>query len=66
MRKLFFVLIVVCFTYPGFIGATHWQELTIKGDTITFKLFKKMIDATGKDIPAPEYTRELICVRVKK
>ncbi len=53
-------------TYPRLAGVTHWQELTIKGDTATFKLFNKMIDATGKDIPAPEYTREIICVRVKK
>jgi hypothetical protein len=53
-------------TFPGLVGVTHWQELSIKGDTVSFKLFKKMIDATGKDIAAPEYTREIICVRVKK
>lgn len=53
-------------TFPNIIGNTHWQELNIKGDTVTFKLFNKMIDATGKVIAAPDYTRELVCVRVKK
>jgi len=51
---------------PDIIGVSHWQEMNIKGDTVSFKLFKKMIDSSGKELTAPDYTRELVCVRVKK
>lgn len=53
-------------SFPGVIGNTHWQEIRFSGDTVSFKLFKKQVNASGKEIPAPAYTRELVCVRVKK
>ena len=53
-------------TFPTVVGLTHWQEFKIIGDTVSFKLFNKMIDSAGKELPQPAYTRELILVRVKK
>ena len=53
-------------TFPTVVGLTHWQEFKITGDTVSFKLFNKMIDPAGKELPQPAYTRELILVRVKK
>ena len=53
-------------SFPAVVGVTHWQEFKITGDTVSFKLFTKMIDPAGKELPQPAYTRELILVRVKK
>lgn len=32
------------------MGVTHWQEFKIKGDTLYLTYFKKLIDASGRDI----------------
>ncbi len=37
------------------MGALHWQEFKIKGDTLYLTFFKKLIDPTGKDVTS-EYT----------
>jgi hypothetical protein len=37
-------------TVPEYVGATDWQEFEMRGDTLVFKLFSKVIDADGKDI----------------
>lgn len=54
-----------CFS-PTSVGITHWQSFKIKGDTLSFRLFEKMIDSTGKVLPPPKYTRELVLIREKK
>jgi hypothetical protein len=53
-------------SFPDRMGLTHWQEYTIKGDTVTFKLFKKLITPNGEDMAAKMPEVEMICVRVKK
>jgi len=37
-------------SYPEHVGALNTAEYTIKGDTVKMRHFKKLIDATGKDI----------------
>jgi hypothetical protein len=37
-------------SYPDHIGALNTAEYTMKGDTVKMRHFKKLIDATGKDI----------------
>ena len=37
---------------PNYIGATDWQELSMDGDTLVFKLFTKAVLASGEDITA--------------
>jgi len=51
---------------PAIVGNTHWQSFKIKGDTLRIKLFEKMMDSTGKEVPPPKYTRELVFTREKK
>jgi hypothetical protein len=51
---------------PTLVGNTHWQEIKIKGDTLSLKFFKKMIDSTGKQLPQPTYTREVVLVKMKR
>ncbi len=41
---------VVYSSYPDHIGALTTAEYTIKGDTVRMRHFKKLIDATGKDV----------------
>lgn len=48
------------------VGNTHWQEIKITGDTLSLKFFNKMIDATGKILPQPKYTREVVLVKMKR
>ena len=41
------------FTYvsmPELVGYTNWQEFELKGDTLYKKLFKKVVDASGKEV----------------
>ena len=35
---------------PEYVGLSNWQEFEIKGDTLYFKLFKKVENAKGEDI----------------
>jgi hypothetical protein len=51
---------------PTLVGITHWQEIKIKGDTLSLKFFKKMIDSAGKQLPLPTYTREVVLVKMKR
>ena len=37
-------------SYPDHIGAANTAEYTITGETVKMRHFKKLIDATGKDI----------------
>ena len=37
---------------PAYNGATDWQELSMNGDTLVFKLFTKVVLASGEDITA--------------
>jgi hypothetical protein len=46
------------------MGVIHWQEFTVKGDTATFKLFKKLINYQGDVATLPKI--EMVCVRMKK
>jgi hypothetical protein len=39
-------------SFPDHVGAFHTAEYEIKGETLTIKWFKKLIDATGTDITA--------------
>ena len=41
---------IVYSSYPDHIGALNTAEYTMKGDTVKMRHFKKLIDATGKDI----------------
>jgi hypothetical protein len=41
---------VVYSSYPEHIGSLNTAEYTMKGDTVKMRHFKKLIDATGKDI----------------
>lgn len=51
-------------SYPDRIGVTHWQEFTAKGDSVTFKLFKKLINYQGDAASLPK--TEMVCVRMRK
>ncbi len=51
---------------PTLIGITHWQEIKLIGDTLNLKFFNKMIDSTGKQLPTPTYTREVVLVKMKR
>jgi hypothetical protein len=35
---------------PDLVGYSNWQEYELKGDTLYFKLFKKVTDASGKEV----------------
>ena len=35
---------------PELVGYTNWQEFELKGDTLYMKLFKKVTDASGKEV----------------
>jgi len=37
-------------TAADLVGYSNWQEFEIKGDTLYMKLFKKVTDASGKEI----------------
>ena len=41
---------IVYSSYADHIGALNTAEYTMKGDTVKMRHFKKLIDATGKDI----------------
>lgn len=47
-------------------GNIHWQEMKITGDTLSLKFFKKITDSTGKQLPMPSYTREVVLVKMKR
>jgi hypothetical protein len=35
---------------PGLVGYSNWQEFELKGDTLYKKLFRKVTDASGKEV----------------
>ena len=39
-------------SHPERIGATHWVEFEVKGDTLTLNWFRKFITPQGQDITA--------------
>src|SRR5215218_9265868 len=39
-------------SHPERIGATHWVEFEVNGDTLTLRFFKKFITAQGQDLTA--------------
>ena len=51
-------------SYPDRMGVIHWQEFTMKGDTVTFNLFKKFINYQVNADSLPKI--EMVCVRMKK
>ena len=50
-------------SFPDRMGVIHWQEFTMKGDTLTFKLFNKLINYKGNVTTFPKM--EMVCVRMK-
>ncbi len=57
---------IIYSSYPDRMGSTHWQQFNMKGDTVTFRLFNKLINANGEDVSATMPKIEMICVRAKK
>ena len=53
-------------SYPDRIGIMHWQEFKIKGDTLYLTFFKKIIDASGKDITSQYKPVEIKYVKDNK
>jgi hypothetical protein len=52
---------------PDLIGTIHWQEFTMKGDTVILKYFNKLINPKGEDVTATQRSnREAIWVRAKQ
>ena len=54
-------------SHPERIGATHWVEFEVNGDTLTLRFFKKFITAQGQDLTA-QMPKDVIAkyVRAKK
>ena len=54
-------------SFPDHVGSLHTAEYEIKGETLTIKWFKKLIDAKGADITAqmPKGTQTQL-VKAKK
>jgi hypothetical protein len=53
-------------SYPGYVGATDWQEYALMGDTLYFRGFTKVIFANGEDKTASFPAFEEKRVRAKR
>lgn len=53
-------------SYPDRMGATHWMDFRIKGDTLYLNFFKKLITAKGEDVTGQMQRVEQKFVRAKK
>lgn len=50
---------------PAYVGASDWQTFELKGDTLYFKGFSKVMSADGKDVTDKFRKFELKRVRAK-
>ena len=50
---------------PAIVGASDWQTFELKGDTLYFKGFSKVVSADGKDVTDKFRKFELKRVRAK-
>ena len=50
---------------PSYVGASDWQTFELKGDTLYFKGFNKVVAADGKDVTDKFRKFELKRVRAK-
>jgi hypothetical protein len=53
-------------SHPDRVGSTQWMECDLKGDTLTIRWFKKLLNAQGRDLTAQMPKVESKYIRAKR